>query len=140
MKYFSLKRYFSMSMGYLAGFTFILASVIICSIADVESVKLASAIVIPICAFALLLPGAYYLYRFFSCKKKAEGLPRLRGAVCNWELGAFTRYYASVSVISDGQEYSTSHYISYEYARELVGREIEYCIIDDILFIFSVRD
>ena len=92
----------------------------------------------PICIFALLIPGGYYLYRFFSCKKKADGQPRLRGTVCNWELGEFTRYYASVLVVSDGKEYKTSNYLSAEYAKELVGREIEYCIIDETLFIFEI--
>ena len=128
-------------MGYLGGFAFILALVIFGAVADIESVKMASAIVMPLCIFLLLLPGAYYLYYFFRCKKKADSLPRLRGTVCNWELGFFSRYNASVSVILDGKEYSTSYYISYEYARELVGKEIEYCVIDDdILFIFEVID
>ena len=139
MKYFSLKKYFNISMGYLGGFTCILAFVILSVVADIEALKMASAIVMPICVFLLLLPGAYYLYCYFNCKKKADSLPHLRGTVCNWELGFFTRYYASVSVISDGKEYQTSQYLSYEYARELVGQEIEYCIIDDdILFIFEV--
>ena len=139
MKYFSLKRYFYMSMGYLGGFTCTLAFVIVGVAADIEALKMASAIIMPICIFVLLIPGAYYLYCYFNCKKKADSLPRRRGTVCNWELGFFTRYYASVSVVSDGKEYQTSQYLSYEYARELVGQEVEYCIIDeDILFIFEV--
>ena len=139
MKYFSLKKYLGISIGNLCGFACILAFVIFGMVEGVESLKIAAAIIMPICSFLLLLPGAYYLYLYFKCKKKADSLPRLRGTVCNWELGVFSRYYASVSVMQDGKEYSTSHYLSCEYARELVGQEIEYCIIDDdILFIFEI--
>lgn len=125
-------------MGYLGGFILSMGFVILCFAAEIKSAQVACAIIVPICVFALLFPGAYYLYRFFRCKKKADSLPRLRGTVCNWELGEFTRYYASVIVVSDGKEYQTSNYLSAGYAKELVGREIEYCIIDDVLFIYEV--
>ena len=139
MKYYSLIKYRNTIFMYLFEFICVIPLGVLGAALDNEALSTAFAIVLPLCIFIFLIPCLYYTYCFLNCRKKADTLPRLRGTVCNWEAG-FARYRASVSVITENEmEVSSAQYFGYEEARELVGKEVEYCVIDEeILFIFEV--
>ena len=139
MKYFSLKKYVSIMGFYIFGFLCTVPLAVVGAIVDNDTLKNAFVIIMPLSVCLFLLPCVYYLYLYLYCKKKADGLARNRGKVSNWEAG-FMRHLASVSIIIEDKEFSTPQYFNHEDARSLVGKEIEYCIIDDILFIFSVQE
>ena len=76
---------------------------------------------------------------FFIFKNKCKSSDVAEGVVANWQTG-FYRYTGSVIVKVDDKEYSTSAYFSHEECKELVGKTVLYAIIDELLFIYKIKD
>ncbi len=135
----SLKKYLTSALKWLIAF--VLVGVMCLSVCFVDNIDTGVflAIVVPISCIALLLPGGYYLARFLAFKKKYMNVVPVEGVIANWEAGDY-RYTGRIIVNVDGKEYSTSSYFNYEECKELVGKTVSYAIIDEILFIYEVKN
>lgn len=86
-----------------------------------------------------LLPAVYYFYLCIAFKKKCENVEQKEGVITNWELG-FWRYGGCVCLKEGEQELLSSEIFGRTEAKELVGRTVKYAVIDEILFIYEIKD
>jgi len=134
----SLKKYLSMALKWLI--PFVSLELIICTLYFTRIAEsMLFAIINVVDVVFLLLPGAYFLIMFLVYKQKCKNFSPIEGIITNWEAG-FYRYTGSVIVKVGDNEYSTSAYFSNEECKELVGRHISYAIIDEVLFIYEIKD
>lgn len=85
-----------------------------------------------------LIPGVYYIIRYFSYKKHLEQMSVRDGVIWNWELG-YLRTNGAVAVKEDDREYLSSAIFSRDEAKDMVGSTISYAIVDDELVIIQVK-
>ncbi len=85
-----------------------------------------------------LIPGLYYITRYFSYKKHLEQMTVKDGVIWNWELGHL-RTNGAVAVKEDDREYLSSAIFSRDEAKNMVGSTIRYAIVDDELVIIQVK-
>ncbi len=87
----------------------------------------------------LVCPAVYYFGKFLTLRKKCEEYTPVKGVVSNWETG-FLRGTAAIIVKVEEEEYSTAAYYGYNEAKELVGKTIDYAIIDQRVFVYQVNE
>jgi len=134
----SLKKYLTAALKWLIPFLlleFLIGILRLAGIAETESFALISAVNV----LFLLLPGMCFLAMFFVFKKKCKSFIPAEGVIANWNSG-FYRYTGSVIIKIDEKEFSTSAYFSSEECKDMVGKTVTYAIIDEILFIYAVKD
>ena len=135
----SLKKYLSFALKLLIPFVItVLLCIGVCFVDRIDTGTFCL-FVIPISSMILLFPGIYYLIMFFLYKKKCKNHTPTEGVIFNWETGFF-RYSGSVIIKADDREYATSAYFSHEECKDLVGRTAFYAIIDEMLFIYQIKD
>ena len=134
----SLKKYLSTAFKWLIPFVFLEILIFILYFTELVQAGL-FAIINAMDIICLLLPGAYYLIMFFVFRVKSKNFTPLEGVISNWETG-FYRYTGSVILKIEDNEYSTSAYFSNEECKKLVGKTIFYAIINDILFIYEIKN
>lgn len=93
-------------------------------------------------AFAIwLLISVYELVRY---SKKCKGMTPSVATVFNWHMEeSYSRRGtppASISIMQDGKEYFSPEYFSCTEAQQMVGKQISYVIIDDVVLLFTVVD
>ena len=133
----SLHKYLISSLKWLASFLFILIFCFVLWFADVLSTSMLLLITVAIDGLFVFLPFAYYFAMFLIYKRKSKSYTPKEGKISNWEEGFF-RYTASVIVCIDDNEYQSSAYFTPCEAKELVGKDITYALIDDTLFIYNI--
>ena len=134
----SLKKYLSTALNCLIPFALLeILLFILYFTSDVPAGFFAIINVVDI--ICLLLPGTNYLIMFFVFKKKCKDFTPIEGIVSNWDAG-FRRFTGCVIIKVGDNEFSTSAYFSHEECKELVVKTILYAIIDELLFIYSIKD
>lgn len=135
----SLKKYLTSTLKWFIAFVLVgVMCLCVCFVDNIDK-GVFLAIVVPISCITLLLPVVYYFARFLIFKRKCMNVTPVEGVIANWEAGEY-RYTGRIIVNVDGKEYSTSSYFNYEECKELVGKTISYAIIDEILFIYEIKN
>lgn len=134
----SLKKYLFSGLKFSISFFAVMLSCIAVSFIDGIDSTIFCAITIPISAMLLLLPALYYWAAFFRFGRKCKNFTPTEGIVFNWETGPL-RYTGSVIVRVGDTEYSSSAYFTHDECKELVGKTVYYAIIDELLFIYGIK-
>ena len=137
-----VNRYFWKGFVYILGFFAVIGYWIFRLIAfegwDPSTVFGFLVIMVLIGVVALVIPGCYYLYMFFTAKKKCAKGKLRKGTVSNWSSGLRARALCRVKVKAGDSEYRSSALYSRWKASSMVGKRITYIILDDKLVVCDV--
>lgn len=133
----SLKKYIHMTLYWFGLFlvycVLTLASILLLK----ESTKFVLVMVICVIACFFLGFGVYNLCSYISMKKKCKKITPEVGTIFNWQAD-WNRPFGSVILKVGENEYSTSPYFLSEDCRRMVGKQVRYAIIDDVLFLYEL--
>ncbi len=93
--------------------------------------------IITLDVFIFLLPLFYYLIQIIKLEKKIKLSDKRINKIENWQQGFF-RGFGKVSLTLDGVEYFSNSIYTCNEARNLVGKSVIYCIIDDKLILLDL--
>lgn len=135
----SLKKCLMKALEYFGCFMFIVLICLVMGVAGSSDMGLTCLVSITVASVFMLLPALYYFSYYLVFKKKYKDFTPVEGVVFNWEAGLF-RGAGAIIVKVDDKKYSTLSYFNNEECNELVGKTISYAIIDDILFVYDIKE
>lgn len=133
----SAKKYMHMTL-YWFGFFLVYCMIVFISILLLKDItKMILAMIMGVVACISLGFGVYNLCSYISMKKKCEKITPEVGTIFNWQAD-WNRPFGSVILKVGENEYSTSPYFLSEDCRRMVGKQVRYAIIDDVLFLYEL--
>lgn len=87
-------------------------------------------------AILYIVPLCYYLIKLIALKNKTSQADKKLGSIENWKKGFF-RGFGKISLSIDETEFFSDTLYTWNEARELVGKSVNYCIIGDTLIILN---
>ena len=135
LKYYSARRHWGAGCAYFGVvILFFLLGLIGGALNQQISVGLSLGIVF---GGAFLVVSCVHFHKALTAGREAEKMPPCAGTVFNWE--ARSHFTGAIIVNHEGKEFSSPGFFTHEEAKEAVGKEICYCILNDTLFIMEIK-